>query len=133
MLATADLDDEGADGGSIDPASGQIASLPEMYRWVSSSRVVANGEGETRIGTLNYSIPINALGYFSTGQSGDTDVAVDGAEPFLSTVSPPPPKEKLVCDVPDCSQPRKYRLVKDWKRGACGMGHLKTLEAKISV
>jgi Ino eighty subunit 2 len=34
------------------------------------------------------------------------------------------------CDVPGCQEGRKYRLVRDWERGACGMGHLKVLEGK---
>ncbi len=33
-----------------------------------------------------------------------------------------------VCDVEGCAERRKYRLVKDWARGACGMAHLKVLE-----
>ena len=36
-----------------------------------------------------------------------------------------------VCDVVGCKVPRKYRLVKDWKRGACGMEHLKVLESQL--
>lgn len=54
----------------------------------------------------------------------------------LSTPAPPPlhlPKEKPRCDVPGCIEVRKYRLVRDWVRGACGLTHLKVLEAEAGA
>ena len=33
-----------------------------------------------------------------------------------------------VCAVDGCTAKRKYRLVRDWERGACGMDHLHVLE-----
>ncbi|KAJ4481062.1 hypothetical protein J3R30DRAFT_2397787 [Lentinula aciculospora] len=39
-----------------------------------------------------------------------------------------PSLESPLCAVSGCGVPRKYRLVKDWKIGACGMAHLKVLE-----
>ena len=33
-----------------------------------------------------------------------------------------------VCAVNGCTAKRKYRLVRDWERGACGMDHLHILE-----
>ncbi|KAF8824443.1 hypothetical protein HHX47_DHR8000315 [Lentinula edodes] len=41
----------------------------------------------------------------------------------LTEIRPP-----AICAVSGCGDPRKYRLVKDWKIGACGMAHLKVLE-----
>ncbi|KAF6755686.1 hypothetical protein DFP72DRAFT_896230 [Ephemerocybe angulata] len=35
------------------------------------------------------------------------------------------------CAVDGCSEKRKYRLVRDWTRGACGMAHLKILEGMV--
>ena len=34
-----------------------------------------------------------------------------------------------MCAVEGCGEKRKYRWVKDWTVGACGMGHLKLLDA----
>uniref|UniRef100_A0A0W0F3U3 INO80 complex subunit B-like conserved region domain-containing protein n=1 Tax=Moniliophthora roreri TaxID=221103 RepID=A0A0W0F3U3_MONRR len=47
-----------------------------------------------------------------------------------SATQPPPPKGSQTCAVDNCASPRKYRLVSDWTVGACGMGHLKMLEAR---
>ncbi|KAJ3993733.1 hypothetical protein F5050DRAFT_1577045 [Lentinula boryana] len=44
----------------------------------------------------------------------------------LPEIRPP-----ATCAVSGCGDPRKYRLVKDWKIGACGMAHLKVLEGMI--
>ena len=38
---------------------------------------------------------------------------------------------KPECDVQGCFRTRKYKLVKDWTMGACGMGHLKMLEGSV--
>ena len=37
-----------------------------------------------------------------------------------------------VCAVDGCTAKRKYRLVRDWERGACGMDHLRNLERRHS-
>lgn len=51
--------------------------------------------------------------------------------PLSDQVAPPPlpePRPPAICAVSGCQDPRKYRLVKDWKIGACGIAHLKVLE-----
>jgi Ino eighty subunit 2 len=49
-----------------------------------------------------------------------------------TSISSPPTKPALTprCDAKGCKESRKYRLVKDWTRGACGMSHLRVLEGK---
>ncbi|KAF5392069.1 hypothetical protein D9757_003335 [Collybiopsis confluens] len=42
------------------------------------------------------------------------------------------PQLSAVCAVSGCGLERKYRLVKDWKIGACGMEHLKVLEGRTT-
>jgi Ino eighty subunit 2 len=37
-----------------------------------------------------------------------------------------------ICAVQGCGATRKYRLVKDWTQGACGLSHLKTLESRLA-
>lgn len=51
----------------------------------------------------------------------------------LPAPQPPLSKEKPQCDVPGCTQTRKYRLVRDWVRGACGLTHLKVLEVEAGT
>ncbi|KAG2028421.1 PAPA-1-like conserved region-domain-containing protein, partial [Suillus americanus] len=51
----------------------------------------------------------------------------------LLAPQPPLPKEKPQCDVPGCTETRKYRLVRDWVRGACGLMHLKVLEVEAGM
>ena len=41
---------------------------------------------------------------------------------------PPKPRPPAVCDVLGCEAKRKYRLVHDFERGACGMAHLQILK-----
>ncbi|KAJ3978910.1 hypothetical protein F5890DRAFT_1589536 [Lentinula detonsa] len=43
----------------------------------------------------------------------------------------PETRPPATCAVSGCVNPRKYRLVRDWKIGACGMAHLKVLEGMI--
>jgi Ino eighty subunit 2 len=38
---------------------------------------------------------------------------------------------RAVCAVDGCTAKRKYRLVRDWERGACGMDHLYILERQL--
>ncbi|TFK69338.1 hypothetical protein BDN72DRAFT_870675 [Pluteus cervinus] len=69
-------------------------------------------------------------GHVAMGADGASKTATVGAVPRLKVVSPAVQKEKSRCAIPDCGKERKYRLVKDWQIGACGMEHLKVLEAK---
>jgi len=94
-----------------------------MYRWVS------NAAG------LSFSVPVGILP--SAPEHGGDGVVVD-----LSTLSPAAKKLKReaisysapasppTCDVRNCREVRKYRLVSDWEKGACGMVHLKILQGQ---
>ncbi|KAK0459865.1 uncharacterized protein EV420DRAFT_1676189 [Desarmillaria tabescens] len=42
---------------------------------------------------------------------------------------PAPPRPIPQCNVEGCELNRKYRLVRNWDMGACGMAHLKLLQA----
>ncbi|KDQ49647.1 hypothetical protein JAAARDRAFT_617681 [Jaapia argillacea MUCL 33604] len=88
---------------------GGVVVVPTMYRWVSSTKVAEGGEKKV---VLSFSVPVAAL---------PDDEGERRSQPVKS--------RKAVCDVGGCGQPRKYRLVRDWERGACGMGHLKVLES----
>lgn len=120
-------DDEEAAEGSEPPA----IVLPTMYRWVSSVKTETNAEGETvKTMALSFSVPTTVIPVpYQDGSTGEAaPMEIDG-QPLV----PPPVKPVHLCDVPGCDVPRKYRSVKDWQRGACGMAHLKTLEAQLGT
>ncbi|EIW64790.1 uncharacterized protein TRAVEDRAFT_68517 [Trametes versicolor FP-101664 SS1] len=106
------------------------ALVPTMYRWVSRAQPLpkAGEEGEgsvpptERTSVISFSIPVAALP--PTDAAGDNAMQVDNPPPRLPPSSPPH------CDVQGCSEFRKYRLVRDFHKGACGMSHLKVLEAQ---
>ncbi len=109
---------------------------PTMYRWVSSARspsTPAEGEGEKteRVMTLSFSVPVSVLPH---QEGGEDAMQVDGGSGSLPVPPPPrlPPATPPKCDVQGCTSLRKYRLVRDFQKGACGLGHLKVLEAQVA-
>jgi Ino eighty subunit 2 len=101
-----------------DPAAGAEPQatevVPTMYRWISSARTSrTENEGVVRSMTLTFSVPVGTVGKVS----GEDAMPVDRTEKAPA----------LLCDVNGCTQVRKYKLVKDGRRGACGMSHLKLL------
>ncbi|KAF9237001.1 hypothetical protein BU15DRAFT_76371 [Melanogaster broomeanus] len=101
-----------------------VEFIPTMYRWISTTKSAAPaGEGADSISSaqsdarmrLTFSVPVSVL-------------PEDHSIPRGAEVAPAPPSTKPVCDVSGCQQFRKYRLVKDWMKGACGIEHLKVLE-----
>ncbi|TBU64942.1 PAPA-1-like conserved region-domain-containing protein [Dichomitus squalens] len=112
-----------------------FAPPPTMYRWVSSARspsTPAKGEaGEAvpePVMTLSFSVPVSALPH---KEEGENVMEVDSGNGSLHIPPPPrlPPAELPKCDVQGCTSLRKYRLVRDFQKGACGLSHLKALEA----
>ncbi|KAF8644868.1 hypothetical protein AX16_008223 [Volvariella volvacea WC 439] len=131
-----------------------VPPLPVMYRWVS--RVEDGGEGKKGRVCISFSAPVCALpGWMrpveeveeGQGQGGvdkDGDVKMESTAanaggsalpsahgtggPLVPPPLPLPSKEKPRCAVPNCGAERKYRLVKDFNVGACGIVHLKLLE-----
>ena len=105
-----------------------------MYRWVSRAQPVpkageagAEGGQPEKIMVLSFSVPISILPAASTDAAGDA-MKVDSA---AATTVPPPPRDTPRCDVQGCTGLRKYRLVRDFQKGACGLSHLKALEAQM--
>ncbi|KAI0639282.1 hypothetical protein C8Q77DRAFT_1080396 [Trametes polyzona] len=109
------------------------APPPTMYRWVSRAQPVPKaGDAGTEDGqpektmVLSFSVPISVLPAAQTDASGDA-MKVDST---AATAAPPLPRETPRCDVQGCTELRKYRLVRDFQKGACGLSHLKALEAQ---
>lgn len=99
---------DGRDGADADAGKEE----PRMYRWISG------------VAGITLSVPAVLLPV--TVDAMD----VDGDE-TAGKVSAATRKTGALCDVQNCGVARKYRLVGDWERGACGMGHLKVLEGKV--
>ncbi|KZT51207.1 hypothetical protein CALCODRAFT_443421, partial [Calocera cornea HHB12733] len=54
---------------------------------------------------------------------------------WAAKVEPAPPpraRPQATCAVAGCEQMRKYRSVKDFEKGACGLEHLKALNAQLA-
>ena len=128
----ADLDGEGDGEGdgeqdtqaNTEMAITEVPVVPVMYRWISTSkgREAADDRGSLeKTMTLSFSVPISVMGvaiatspeHADKAQARTAPVKIDGPS---------------LCDVAGCTALRKYRLVEDWTRGACGMQHLKLLE-----
>ena len=100
--------------------------IPTMYRWISSSKPIAvdsdNKDGtEARVMTLSFSVPVSVVPQAEN---------VDASPMEVDKPTSPPIRTIPECDVEGCAAKRKYRLVRDFQRGACGMEHLKVLEAR---
>lgn len=110
--------------------------VPTMYRWVSTSRVPVTQNGSGNDGEASekgkekekekemkmrimFGVPVSVL-----PPSTPPSTAVE-------PVKPTPLARPMPCAAPGCGNPFKYRLVKDWTRGACGIACLKILESGI--
>ena len=101
---------------------------PSCYRWTSSSAEV---DGK-KIMQLSFSVPISIVPSPSTA-TGEGDAMVMDVDPIVKVPPDTSQSHRDVqspkCDLEGCGRLRKYRLVSDWKKGACGMEHLKALQA----
>ncbi|THH05594.1 hypothetical protein EW146_g9862 [Bondarzewia mesenterica] len=117
---TADVDElvtEGARGTTLQPQPTPVP--PTMYRWVSTARPT----DPDRTMVLSFSVPTNALSREAKG----------GKEEKARREGVDRDRGDAVCAVRGCGKDRKYRLVRDWTRGACGMEHLKVLQGAMSA
>lgn len=115
------MEEDFGDEGSATPI------LPSMYRWISTTRVPGAEEGTEPKMILSFSVPVSAI---PTPTTPELKVGMD--VDHSSKPSPVPQMRTTQrCDVAGCEAQRKYRLVKDFQRGACGLLHLKHLEAQL--
>lgn len=132
----------------MEPAEVVVQEVPTCWRWVSSttmrpggSKAVGTGEDVAMEGesagavkpaviedkkmVLSFSVPASIL------PPPPEAVALDGMDVDVkqeASHSRPKTNASSLCDVDGCGKGRKYRLVKNWERGACGMEHLRVLE-----
>ena len=127
--------------GDLDEENGEAILIPEpviptMYRWVSSTKTIPGGANDkeetgTRVMSLSFSVPVSVIP--KVEHTDDSAMAVD--QPPAPPAAPvvPPPRTIPECDIEGCRAKRKYRLVRDFQRGACGMDHLRQLEETFVV
>ncbi|CDO72357.1 hypothetical protein BN946_scf184977.g54 [Trametes cinnabarina] len=118
--------------GEDEEVAENLAPPPTMFRWISRAQPVQktgaeNGPEnliEEKTVVFLFSVPAEAL---HPSQDGGNTMQVDNTP---ASLKPPPPIPR--CDVPGCTASRKYRLVRDFQKGACGLSHLKALEAQMA-
>ncbi|KAF8217462.1 hypothetical protein K438DRAFT_1795033 [Mycena galopus ATCC 62051] len=116
-----DVDMEDGD----DAASTMAAMTLPMYRWVSTSRrpvddpMRAADRPVECESSISFSVPASFLPPPNSSEQQQPEIVIQ-----MSAVTP------ARCAVSGCEKDRKYRAVgKAWGVGACGVGHLKILEA----
>jgi Ino eighty subunit 2 len=103
-----------------------IEVVPTRYRWISTLRPSPDAPPGDKM-LLSFSVPTSLLPTSVLDADGDTKMDVQEPAPLLK------PRAPAVCDIDGCTATRKYRLVRDHSRGACGMGHLHLLEKQLGV
>ncbi|KAK0196950.1 hypothetical protein F5146DRAFT_1129747 [Armillaria mellea] len=116
--------------------------IPVMYRWISSSRplTVDPSPGAEEKMDVDDKVPEEKMDVDGAAEKEKPD-SNEGKKMILTFSVPPsllpegethppaPPKPIPKCNVEGCQLNRKYRLVRNQDMGACGMAHLKLLQA----
>jgi Ino eighty subunit 2 len=121
----------GADGMDVDAKEEEVKkmvlsfSVPESLLPVGS-RDAKNEEAPPGKGgdAMEVDNDTSVLAAAPTPQHPATSTAAHTTQ--LPPLVPPAPQ---TCAIEGCREKRKYRWVKDWTVGACGMGHLKLLDS----
>jgi Ino eighty subunit 2 len=108
-----------------------VEVTPTRYHWISTTetplRRAAAPPGDKMF--LSFSVPVSLLPNQSAAPDADA-----GGDVKMETTKEQEQERKTramvpaVCEAEGCTAKRKYRLVRDWERGACGMDHLNILE-----
>ena len=122
--AEGEIDEEESGGFTAPPA---IEVVPTSYRWISTLRPSPEAPPGDKM-LLSFSVPTTLL-----PTSHEPPFDPDGDTQMDVQVPLPKPRAAAVCDVDGCKEKRKYRLVRDHDRGACGMGHLHVLEKQLGA
>jgi Ino eighty subunit 2 len=104
-----------------------IEVVPTRYRWISTLRPSPDAPPGDKM-LLSFSIPTSLLPMSHQPPTVDAD-----GDTKMEAQEKPKSRDPAVCDVDGCTVTRKYRLVRDHQRGACGMDHLHILEKQLGV
>ncbi|TEB26137.1 hypothetical protein FA13DRAFT_1112228 [Coprinellus micaceus] len=119
------------DGAGVKPTTSPDGEKMQVDGEISSPGTKKLETVERKM-VLSFSVPLSLV----PEPISESPMDIDGPHP------PPPlpavvgkfpnkPSEPAICAIAGCGAKRKYRLVRDWTIGACGMGHLKVLEAGV--
>jgi Ino eighty subunit 2 len=124
-----------AEGEVDEEESAEVAAVPVVevvptcYRWISTLKASPDAPPGDKM-LLSFSVPTSLLPVVhQPALDGDGDAIMAAQEQQRQQESKP--RAPAVCDVDGCMATRKYRLVRDWEHGACGMEHLHILEERL--
>ncbi|KAI0291270.1 hypothetical protein BC826DRAFT_1106026 [Russula brevipes] len=121
--AEGEVDEEESGETAVAPVVPVVEVVPTRYRWISTLRPSPDAPPGDKM-LLSFSVPTSLLpASHQPALDADGDTNMEEQEQRSKPPAPP-----AVCDVEGCTANRKYRLVRDWERGACGMDHLHLLE-----
>src|SRR5712671_4406848 len=127
-----------AEGEVDEEESGEVAAalvpvvevVPTCYRWISTLKPSPDAPPGDKM-FLSFSVPTSLLPVsHQPPLDGDGDAVMVASQEQQQQSKPRAP---AVCDVDGCTATRKYKLVRDWERGACGMEHLHLLERRLGA
>jgi len=124
-----------AEGEVDEEESGEAAApvpvvevVPTSYRWISTLKPSPDAPPGDKM-FLSFSVPTSLLPVsLQPALDSDGDAIMVAPQEQQSK-----PRAPAVCDVDGCAATRKYRLVRDSERGACGMEHLHLLEQRLGA
>ncbi|RDB14982.1 hypothetical protein Hypma_016176 [Hypsizygus marmoreus] len=140
--------DEEEEEGEGDDRSERDVPLPTMYRWISTSRVpvppAVDADGDVIVDAaptmrISFSVPLSVRPAPPPVGENESQAQTEAVLHPLQPCDNENEDERRrntrpkVCAAPGCGKPVRYRLVRDWAQGACGMTCLKTLEAAEAV
>ena len=111
-----------AAGAAAAAAAAAVEVIPTRYRWISTLKPSPDAPAGDKM-FLSFSVPTSLLPTTTDPVDADGDIKMETKQEQEPRVVVP-----AVCGVDGCTAKRKYRLVRDWERGACGMDHLHILE-----
>ncbi|KAG7447935.1 uncharacterized protein BT62DRAFT_1074469 [Guyanagaster necrorhizus] len=142
VKAQNDSDEEAmeVEGSTEEPPPAPI--IPVMYRWISSSwplQVDSSPGAEDKV-DVDDTVSEEKMDIDGVVGREKNDGNEEGKMILTFSVPPSllpegaprppaPPRPIPKCNVEGCKLNRKYRLVRNWDMGACGMAHLKLLQA----
>jgi Ino eighty subunit 2 len=106
-------------------AAAVVEVIPTRYRWISTLKPSPDAPPGDKM-FLSFSVPTSLLPTTITPPvDAEGDIKMETKQEQEPQAIVP-----AVCAVDGCTAKRKYRLVRDWERGACGMDHLHILERR---
>ena len=118
---------EPKNGGESDSDESVSAKTPPeitTFRWVS------NASGITFSVPASFLPPAESMGETESAQADEMEVDKHADD---YNTNPHPARPAIKCSVKGCDLLKKYRLVRKFDTGACGIEHLKLLDSQLKA